>query len=309
MTNVLELHNVSRHIHGKKIVQDLSFSVQAGEVFGFLGPNGAGKTTTIRMMVSLSPITSGDILINGHSIQSSYQHAIQDVGAIIENPEMYNHLTARQNLVHFARMNGKVDEGRIDELLELVSLQHVKHKRVRTFSLGMKQRLGIAQALIHRPKLLILDEPTNGLDPEGIRMIRDYLRRLAKEEGLAVIVSSHLMSEMELMCDRFAIIQKGKLIAIEDQRTETNQDELVNYRMKVASGELEEAQKLIGAFEEGTAVREEEQYLFLSLTEEKMPELIRHLSDASIHLYEIKIEKQTLEDKFLSLTGKKEADV
>ncbi|MGY5190555.1 UNVERIFIED_CONTAM: ABC transporter ATP-binding protein, partial [Bacillus amyloliquefaciens DSM 7 = ATCC 23350] len=108
-----------------------------------------GKTTTIRMMVGLSPITSGDILINGHSIQSSYQHAIQDVGAIIENPEMYNHLTARQNLVHFARMNGKVDEGRIDELLELVSLQHVKHKRVRTFSLGMKQRLGIAQALIH----------------------------------------------------------------------------------------------------------------------------------------------------------------
>nr|MDH3175500.1 ABC transporter ATP-binding protein [Bacillus pumilus] len=237
MTNVLELHNVSRHIHGKKIVQDLSFSVQAGEVFGFLGPNGAGKTTTIRMMVGLSPITSGDILINGHSIQSSYQRAIQDVGAIIENPEMYNHLTARQNLVHFARMNGKVDEGRIDELLELVSLQHVKHKRVRTFSLGMKQRLGIAQALIHRPKLLILDEPTNGLDPEGIRMIRDYLRRLAKEEGLAVIVSSHLMSEMELMCDRFAIIQKGKLIAIEDQRAETNQDELVNYRMKVASGE------------------------------------------------------------------------
>lgn len=113
MTNVLELHNVSRHIHGKKIVQDLSFSVQAGEVFGFLGPNGAGKTTTIRMMVGLSPITSGDILINGHSIQTSYQHAIQHVGAIIENPEMYNHLTARQNLVHFARMNGKVDEAQL----------------------------------------------------------------------------------------------------------------------------------------------------------------------------------------------------
>ncbi|MGE6630595.1 ABC transporter ATP-binding protein [Bacillus sp. NPDC077027] len=309
MGKVLELNNVSKTIRGKKIVQDLSFSVQAGEVFGFLGPNGAGKTTTIRMMVGLSPITSGDILIKGHSIQSSYQHAIRDVGAIIENPEMYNHLTARQNLVHFARMNGKVDEERIDELLQLVSLQHVKNKRVRTFSLGMKQRLGIAQALIHKPKLLILDEPTNGLDPEGIRMIRDYLRELAKEEGLAVIVSSHLMSEMELMCDRFAIIQSGKLIAIEDQRVTEKVNALTNYRLKVSHEQLEVTKQLIEAFEDGIHVREEGEYLLFALQEANMPKLIRHLSHESVDIYEVKVEKQTLEDKFLSLTGKKEATV
>ncbi|TXK89538.1 ABC transporter ATP-binding protein, partial [Parageobacillus sp. SY1] len=215
MNPLLQLKNVRKDIGKKTIIHDLSLEVFPGEVFGFLGPNGAGKTTTIRMIVGLMGITSGEVLINGISIQKDFEKAIQHVGAIVENPEMYKFLTGYQNLLHYARMAKGVTKERIDEVVKLVGLEKRIHDKVKTYSLGMRQRLGLAQALLHRPSLLILDEPTNGLDPAGIREIRDYLRKLAKEEGLGIIVSSHLLSEMEMMCDRFAIIQHGRLVGIE----------------------------------------------------------------------------------------------
>ncbi|TDQ40793.1 ABC transporter ATP-binding protein [Aureibacillus halotolerans] len=307
MEAVLDIDHVSKSIQGKTIIHDLAFTVFAGEVFGFLGPNGAGKTTTIRMMVGLSSPDSGDIRIHGHSIQKAYKQAIAHVGAIVENPELYTHLTAEQNLVHFARMNGKVDKDRIQELLRLVRLENVKNKRVRTFSLGMKQRLGIAQALIHRPKLLILDEPTNGLDPEGIRMVRDYLRQLAKEEGLAVVVSSHLMSEMELMCDRFAILQEGHLVDIEQTSDESNEDTRLTYRLEFTPGQQSEAQHAIHAFDPSAKARLQGDHIFASFYKTQLPDLIRHLSSEAIDMYELREEKVTLEDRFLSVTSRKEA--
>ncbi|WP_079475254.1 ABC transporter ATP-binding protein [Marinococcus halophilus] len=307
MSSILEVNDVHKRIRGKEIVQGLQFSVDPGEVFGFLGPNGAGKTTTIRMMVGLSPITSGDILIDGHSIQKSYAKAIKQVGAIVENPEMYNHLSAEKNLIHFARMNGKVSHGRIDELLDLVKLGHVKKKKVRMFSLGMKQRLGIAQALLHRPKLLILDEPTNGLDPEGIRMVRAYLRRLAEEEGLAVIVSSHLLSEMELMCDRFAIIQDGQLINIEDQRFSQGEGRLLPYRVDVGPERTEAAVQIIKEAYPDLKIEEADQRLTVYIEKEKVPALLRYLMETGFDLYEAKEDRQTLEDRFLQATSKEDS--
>ncbi|MBG9785984.1 ABC transporter ATP-binding protein [Shouchella lehensis] len=300
MNSILELQGVSKTIRGKQLVQDVSFSVNAGEVFGFLGPNGAGKTTTIRMMVGLSDLTQGDLFISGYSIRSSYSEAIKHVGVIIENPEMYNHLTARKNMIHFARMNGAIDYDRINELLELVGLTNVIDKKVKTFSLGMKQRLGIAQALIHRPKLLILDEPTNGLDPEGIRLIRTYLRKLAKEEGLAVLVSSHLMSEMELMCDRFAIIQEGKMVH-EEILVGTEEEKQSAYDVLVQEDQLNSALAIARNFDPQAVIKENK--VCLLLDNHQISLFIRQLSSA-VDVKELIQSKESLEDRFLHLTNK-----
>jgi ABC-2 type transport system ATP-binding protein len=212
---VVQLQHATKIIAGKNIVSDLSFDILSGEVFGFLGPNGAVKTTTIRMMVGLIKISQGDILIKGHSIVKDFNKAIRNVGAIVENPDLYKYLTGYQNLKHYARMALGVTKSRINEIAQIVGLTDRIQDKVATYSLGMRQRLGIAQALLHRPQLLILDEPTNGLDPAGIHKLRNYLKRLAHEEGVAVFVSSHLLSEMELMCDRVGVLQNGRLVSIQ----------------------------------------------------------------------------------------------
>ena len=217
---LVKLVGVTKMISSAPIVQDLSLEIPSGQVFGFLGPNGAGKTTTIRMMVGLMSMTKGDILIGGFSIRSEYEKAAALIGAIVENPEMYKFLSGYKNLVHYARMMPGITEERIREVVKLVGLEGRIHDKVKNYSLGMRQRLGVAQALLHRPKLLVLDEPTNGLDPQGIRELRDYLRNLSRVEGTTVFVSSHLLSEMELMCDAVGIIQQGRLVDIRQLRTE-----------------------------------------------------------------------------------------
>ncbi|GIP33823.1 hypothetical protein J2TS4_30330 [Paenibacillus sp. J2TS4] len=213
---VLQLKNVTKAINGKVLVDDLSLTIYAGEVFGFLGPNGAGKTTTIRMMVGLSSLTEGEILIHGHSLHKSYIEAMEHIGAMVENPDMYKFLTGYQNLLHYARMHRGVTEERIREVIRVVGLEKRIDDKVEFYSLGMRQRLGLAQALLHSPSLIILDEPANGLDPAGIRDLRTYIRKLAEEQNIAVFVSSHLLSEVELMCDRVAIIQHGRLVEVVD---------------------------------------------------------------------------------------------
>lgn len=225
MQPVVEVRNLTKRIRHKNIVDQISFELFPGEVFGFLGPNGAGKTTTIRMIVGLIGMSDGDVAINGYSIRTSFREAIRHVGAIIENPELYKHLTGMQNLKQFARMVGNLPQSRIDQIVQLVGLTARIHEKVKTYSLGMRQRLGIAQALLHKPAVLILDEPTNGLDPAGIREMRQLVRKLAAEEGIAVMVSSHLLAEMEQMCDRFGVVTEGRLrttFALADFQTQTN---------------------------------------------------------------------------------------
>ncbi|KKB71613.1 MULTISPECIES: ABC transporter ATP-binding protein [Bacillus] len=302
METLLQLKNVSKTIRGKKIIDGLSFDVRAGEVFGFLGPNGAGKTTTIRMIVGHMGISSGDIIVCGVNVKENFEKAARHIGAIVENPELYKFLTGYQNLQQYARMSKGVTKSKIDEVIELVGLKSRIHDKVKTYSLGMRQRLGLAQSLLHDPKLLILDEPTNGLDPAGIREIRDYLRRLTKEKGLAVIVSSHLLSEMEIMCDRIAIIQNGTLRDIQHVH-EPAADEKKRYFLQ--ADDRDALLRHASAFGE-RSIEQVKDGIELSLLKEEVPELIKHLTDNGVRLYEAKAVTKSLEDRFLEITEERE---
>ncbi len=215
---VLSIQQLNKFFGKRHVIDHLSFDVRAGEIFGFLGPNGAGKTTTIKLVMGFLREDGGRIFINGVDKKENYETAMSYLGGIVENPEMYGNFTGRQNLQMYARTHGGIEKERIDEIINLVGLDKRIDDKVKRYSLGMKQRVGLAQALVHRPKMLILDEPTNGLDPVGIHSLRDILRRLAHEEGIAVMVSSHILAEMQLMCDRVGIIDKGRLIDIKDVR-------------------------------------------------------------------------------------------
>lgn len=238
MTVVLKLENVSKVIKGVRLVDNISFEVNKGEIFGFLGPNGAGKTTTIKMITGLYSITEGQIFIDGHNVVKNFEKALNSVGAIIENPEMYGYLSGLDNLKIYARMHDGVTKARIEEVVRLVKLENRINDKVSHYSLGMRQRLGLAQALLHKPRLLILDEPTNGLDPKGIKELREMLRELAEKEKLSVLVSSHLLTEMELMCDRFGIIDGGKFIGIKtkDDIKRNGSDSLEEEFMSITHG-------------------------------------------------------------------------
>lgn len=297
---VVRLQNVTKVIGKRTIIDRVSFEVQPGEVFGFLGPNGSGKTTTIRMIVGLMGMTAGDIHIGEHSVRTDFSNAIVQVGAIVENPEMYKFLTGYQNLLHYARMNPSITKERIQEAIELVGLQGRIHDKVKKYSLGMRQRLGVAQAIMHRPKLLVLDEPTNGLDPAGIRELRDYLRRLAQDEGTAVLVSSHLLSEMELMCDRVAILQKGQII---DVRSIRGQDENGKALLEEVLFDVDHPDAALGILEGQGAARIADGLLLLSSDRAGIAAINRRLVEAGINIYGIRVKTKSLEDQFLEMTG------
>lgn len=210
-TPALVIRHLNKTIGKRHILKDISLECYPGEVFGFLGPNGAGKTTTIRLVCGLIAEDSGEIEICGENLRKNFEKAMAHVGAIVENPEHYKHMSGWQNLKLYQNMRPGITEERLKEVVSLVGLENRIHEQVRKYSLGMRQRLGVAQALLHKPKLLILDEPTNGLDPAGIRQLRDILKETAHQEGTAVLVSSHLMSEMELMCDRVGLIVNGEI--------------------------------------------------------------------------------------------------
>lgn len=294
---LVRLLGVTKKISSRVLVDNVTFDIPPGQIFGFLGPNGAGKTTTIRMMVGLMSITEGDIVIGGYSIRSHYEQAAALIGAIVENPEMYKYLSGYNNLKHFARMMPGISEERIREVVELVGLEHRIHDKVQTYSLGMRQRLGVAQALLHRPKLLILDEPTNGLDPQGIRELRDYLRRLTREEGTTVFVSSHLLSEMELMCDRVGIIRHGRLIDIRQLRSADGERtaEETAFTVHDASAAAVLLQSF-GAKTEGNKV-------IVRGNPETVADINALLVGAGIRVFSIQPVTESLEDQFLEMTG------
>lgn len=300
MSNAMELINVNKNIGKKHIIKDLNLAIHKGEVFGLLGPNGAGKTTTIRMMVGLMKMTSGDIKIEGHSVKKDYKHAIRHVGAIVENPEMYPFLSGWKNLKHYARMIPGITDERIHEVIQLVGLQKVIKEKAGRYSLGMRQRLGVAQALLHRPSILILDEPTNGLDPAGIREIRQYIRKLAEEENVSVIVSSHLLSEIELMCDRIGIIKNGELLSVEDVRDGQEDEENRELTVTLNVSPIEEAKVLVSTY---NMKSEGESTITIEATKEQIPAIIKSLVLADIQIYEVNVEKTSLEDKFFKWIG------
>lgn len=298
----VQLKNVTKKIGDKTIIDNLSLDIFPGEVFGFLGPNGAGKTTTIRMMVGLMTMTEGEILIHNKSIARDFKGAIASVGAIVENPELYGYMSGYRNLEHFANMISGIGKDRIIEVARQVGLEDRIHDKVKTYSLGMKQRLGLAQAILHKPSVLILDEPSNGLDPAGIREMREYLQWLAKKQNTAVIVSSHLLAEMEMMCDRIAIIQNGKLIDVKEKSDFIHQDEGESrYAFKIDKPDKAK-QHLREEFPELEVVLKDG--LFRVRAEaETVAGINVWLVKNGYLVYTITQEVKTLEERFLEVTG------
>jgi ABC-2 type transport system ATP-binding protein len=258
------------------------------------------------MIVGLMSTTKGQILIKGKNIKTEFEQAIRHVGAIVENPEMYKYLSGYLNLVHYARMVPGVTKERIDEVVKLVKLENRIHDKVKKYSLGMRQRLGVAQALLHRPSLLILDEPTNGLDPAGIRELRDYLRQLTRTEGITVIVSSHLLSEMELMCDRIAILQRGKLVDVKPiQHFTQGIEQAQTYRIEAQPPELAlEALRQMDGIQGVKLI--EEGHVEVTTERERVPEILTGLMQHHIRIYGVQVVRQSLEDRFLEITGGKQ---
>lgn len=211
---VLEVRNLKKNFGKREIVKDISFDVNEGEVFGFLGPNGAGKTTTIKMLVGLIGNNGGTIKIFGKDLKSDKEGALKNVGAVVENPELYGYLTGRENLNQFAAIRN-ISKHEVLDIIKLIGLEERIDDKVKKYSLGMKQRLGLGVALLGNPKLLILDEPTNGLDPSGILDLREVVRNAAKERGMAVFVSSHILNEVQHLCDRVAFVNHGVIQAVE----------------------------------------------------------------------------------------------
>lgn len=293
----LSVQNLTKKIGKRQIIKGISFELQAGEVFGFLGPNGAGKTTTIRMLVGLIKPTSGSMVVCGYNVRTHFTKAMEQIGCIVENPELYPYLTGKENLLHFARMLPNIPETRITEVVAMVGLEARIDEKVKTYSLGMRQRLGIAQAMLNHPKVLILDEPTNGLDPAGIREMRQFIRELAEQEGLSVLVSSHLLGEIQLLCDRVAIIKNGEIIQVDSVKNLLSSQEKMLWK--------------VDPMERGKAVliqltdvsETTDGYLVTAFEEKEIPKWNVKLINEGISVLEMNRKLPALEDLFLEVTG------
>ncbi|UCZ53820.1 ABC transporter ATP-binding protein [Bacillus shivajii] len=299
----LSVKELTKKVKGnKRIVDNATFQVKKGEIMGLLGPNGAGKTTTIRMIVGLISKNEGTVLINGKDMDQDGQMIKSEVGAIVENPAFYDHMSGYKNLLQYARMaRVPIEKDRIDEVVKLVKLDHAINDKVKKYSLGMKQRLGVAQAILHKPTLLILDEPTNGLDPQGIRELRDYLKVLASE-GTSTLVSSHLLSEMQLMCDRVTIMEKGKIIDISELSSldQSNEKSLNPVSFTVSDIEMAKQKAEQVQYE---VVKASERIITFNLLNDDIPKVNRMFVKAGIDVYAIESAKTSLEDKFIELTS------
>ncbi|EAE6305377.1 ABC transporter ATP-binding protein [Listeria monocytogenes] len=295
---VLKLEHVTKKIGQKNIVHDISFDIHKGEVFGLLGPNGAGKTTIIRSIVGLIRRSEGTVFINGKNVDTEYKAAISEVGAIIENPEFYMYMSGWANLKQFARMSQKnITDEHIREIVELVKLTGAIDQKVKTYSLGMRQRLGVAQALIHSPALLILDEPTNGLDPQGMAEFRTLIRDLATK-GTSVLISSHLLSEIQQITDRFAIINKGVLTHIE-KMSDLLENHVAAYKLKVSDSV---ATTTVLTTLPVKLVAQKEDLFKIEVAHEDVHLIARALIQANIDLLEMVPLQASLEERFLELT-------
>ncbi|EAH4080743.1 ABC transporter ATP-binding protein [Listeria monocytogenes] len=295
---VLKLEHVTKKIGQKNIVHDISFDIHKGEVFGLLGPNGAGKTTIIRSIVGLIRRSEGTVFINGKNVDTEYKAAISEVGAIIENPEFYMYMSGWANLKQFARMSQKnITDEHIREIVELVKLTGAIDQKVKTYSLGMRQRLGVAQALIHSPALLILDEPTNGLDPQGMAEFRTLIRDLATK-GTSVLISSHLLSEIQQITDRFAIINKG-LLTHTEKMSDLLENHVAAYKLKVSDPV---ATTTVLTTLPVKLVAQKEDLFKIEVAHEDVHLIARALIQANIDLLEMVPLQASLEERFLELT-------
>jgi ABC-type multidrug transport system ATPase subunit len=298
--SVIQVNGLSKHFGTLKAVDQLDFSVTEGEVFGFLGQNGSGKSTTIRMLLSLIHPTSGSIELFGKPLNKYRDEILEEVGAIIERPDLYPYLTAKEHLQLFAKLRNKhVGENSIQDTLVKVGLADRAKDKVQTFSLGMKQRLGIAIALLHNPSLIILDEPTNGLDPQGISDIRNLIKQLAQQEGKTVLVSSHLLSEIEQMATQIMIIHKGKKVADGPIQKLLDPNKMIVH-IKTTNDTQTLQVILSGSFSNYLLQRNDG--IYLRLPDYEIPLLNTSLVNAGVGLVGVET-RNSLEDYFLQVTS------
>ncbi len=300
---ILEIKNLTKKFGDRIAVDDVSFNVYEGEIFGLIGPNGAGKTTILRMITGLATPTSGEVFVDGVSMQKNFEKAVAKIGGIIENPELYSYMTGMDNLKYFASLYKDITTDYINRIVRLVGMEKRVNDKVKTYSLGMKQRIGIAQALLHNPKLLILDEPTNGLDPNGIKELRKLLIILARKSQITILISSHILSEMELLCNTVGIIDKGKIIetktleqikkGLQDEQKICIKVDYPNYAGKVIMHHYKIPVNVAG------------NTIIFNLDDRLIPQATTLLIKAGLSIFGISTINKTLEEVFLEILNKK----
>ncbi len=294
---ILKCEDLHKSFRKKEILKGVSLEVSNGDILGFIGPNGAGKTTTIKLILGLQRIGSGRVTINGFDIQKNFEKAIAKVGAIIENPDLYMYLSGYDNLKLISNLYKGIDEKRIQEVIKLVGLENRINDKVSKYSLGMRQRLGVAQAILHKPNLLILDEPTNGLDPEGIKDLRNLLIKLAKEENMGILISSHNLAELESFCNKVCIIKNGVVVETSDLDQVKKDASEGNYIIEV--DDAKKARIVIGDMSEA----HDNTHLIVHSDRENIPFIIKKLVLQDLKVYSVREEVLSLEDAFLKKTG------
>ncbi len=297
----LEAQGLTKRFGRRTVVDALDLTVPAGTVYGFLGPNGAGKSTTLRMALGLIRPTGGSVRLLGHEVATARNKALREVGAQVETPAFYGYLSGWRNLKMLGELTGSTPPDRIDEVLERVRLAGREHDKVRTYSQGMRMRLGLAQALVSRPRLLILDEPTNGLDPQGMREVRQLIRELATTEGMTVFLSSHLLAEVQQVCDRVAVIHQGRLVA-EGPVTELLRS-AGHVRVDITCDRLDEALARVAPLPGVSLAELEEDRLRVDVEEESVADVNRALVEAGHRVAALVPRQQSLEEFFLKVTG------
>lgn len=297
---ILKVINLTKVYGDRTAIDRLNFSVQQGEIFGFVGANGAGKSTTMKIITGLAEATEGEVFIDGKALSTNFEKCLSKVGSMIETPFFYPYLTGYQNLKYFAKLSGNYKRSRIVEIANLVGLTGRLHDKVQNYSLGMKQRLGIAQALLHSPKLLILDEPTNGLDANGIREIKNFLRKLTKS-GVSIMISSHILAIMESLCDRICIIDKGKIVEVKSiDEIKKSCHRFGSHFIKTSKPNY--AGKIIqDKFNISVGVTKDK--VLLNTDEKQLSLIIIELTKQQIPIYSVSEVSYSLEDVYLDVIG------
>lgn len=296
MKNILNIHKVSK-IYRKQIVLDnISFSINEGEIVGLVGPNGAGKTTIMKIITGLIPKYEGNVYIDNENIKSIKKAITKKVGCVIESPGFYPNLSGYENLKFFAEVSGLTDMNQIDEIVEILQLQNAIHKKAGKYSLGMKQRLGIAQAILTYPKLLILDEPTNGLDPNIIPAIRKFIIDIAKTKNIAVLISSHNLAELDIMCNKVVFIQKGKIIEQQNGFTCDNKQILI----KIKTSKPDKMKEFLLSQKIDICKIEGDSFI-LKIYRNEIEKLTSEMFKGGISFSTVEEVKESLEDKYLKI--------
>lgn len=297
--NMLEVDNVSKKYKDQVVLENISFSIKKGEIVGLVGPNGAGKTTIMSIIVGLIKNYEGNVKIDGQNIKSRSKGSKKQVGCVIEAPGFYPNLTGYENLKYFGEVFGGVERVQIDEVVKLLGLESSIHKKATKYSLGMKQRLGIAQAVLGYPKLLILDEPTNGLDPNVIPTIREFIKNIASQKEMSVVISSHILTEIEAMCDRVIFIKKGKLIE-EVNIHENKEKSAISYIF-----ETDKSKELVNFFKSKSIKAEmiNGEKVKVEISDDEAKSLLTHIVQAGIAVGGMYKQKISLEEKFIRSMG------